>query len=204
MRTMLISASLTALIAASGAFAQSGTTAPGTAAPGTTAPGTAAAPASGTTAGTPAPAPAQVVRGPDLTRASRIIDQNVYSSTGERIGDIEDIVFDNAGQAQQVVVGVGGFLGMGEKQVAIPFKGLRIENIPASPARPGEPAPGTAATPGGAVTAMPAPTAGVEVVRTRFVVDMTRDQLRAAPEFRTDRSPRAERAPAPATGTPTR
>lgn len=60
---------------------------------------------------------------------SRLIGQPVYSSTGddaEEIGSISDLVFDESGQITAVVIGVGGFLGIGEKAVAIDFDSLEF------------------------------------------------------------------------------
>ena len=55
---------------------------------------------------------------------SRLIGQPVFSTAGddaEEIGNIDDIVFDESGQITAVVIGVGGFLGIGEKAVAVDF-----------------------------------------------------------------------------------
>ena len=55
---------------------------------------------------------------------SRLIGQPVFSTAGddaEEIGNIDDIVFDENGQITAVVIGVGGFLGIGEKAVAVDF-----------------------------------------------------------------------------------
>ena len=60
---------------------------------------------------------------------TRLIDQPVYSSEGddaEEIGNITDIVFDESGQITAVVIGVGGFLGIGEKSVAVDFGALEF------------------------------------------------------------------------------
>lgn len=60
---------------------------------------------------------------------SRLIDQPVYSSSGddaEEIGNITDLVFDESGQITAVVIGVGGFLGIGEKSVAVDFQELEF------------------------------------------------------------------------------
>jgi len=54
-------------------------------------------------------------------RASRLIGLNVYGADNERIGDINEVLVDRNGNADAVVVGVGGFLGIGEKNVALPF-----------------------------------------------------------------------------------
>ncbi len=61
--------------------------------------------------------------------ASRLIDQPVFSSAGddaEDIGNVSDLVFNEAGQLTAVVIGVGGFLGIGEKAVAVDFKSLQF------------------------------------------------------------------------------
>jgi sporulation protein YlmC with PRC-barrel domain len=60
--------------------------------------------------------------------ATKIIGAGVYSSTAgnaDRFGDINDIVLDDQGQVAAVVIGVGGFLGLGEKQVAVNFDALQ-------------------------------------------------------------------------------
>lgn len=59
--------------------------------------------------------------------ASNIIGENVYNGTGDdaaKIGDVNDIVIDADGKVQAVVIGVGGFLGIGEKNVALDFAEL--------------------------------------------------------------------------------
>ncbi|MCP1167534.1 PRC-barrel domain-containing protein [Limimaricola sp. ASW11-118] len=50
----------------------------------------------------------------------------VYGINDERIGDIGDIMIDDQGSIQQVIVEVGGFLGIGEKPVAIPFDQMSV------------------------------------------------------------------------------
>jgi hypothetical protein len=58
---------------------------------------------------------------------TRLIGQPVYSSTGEdaeEIGKISDIVFNDRGEIVAAVIGVGGFLGIGEKSVAVDFLSL--------------------------------------------------------------------------------
>ena len=48
------------------------------------------------------------------------------NAAGETIGDINDLLFDKNGRVSTVVVGVGGFLGIGERNVAFPFSALSI------------------------------------------------------------------------------
>jgi hypothetical protein len=62
--------------------------------------------------------------------ASQFIGQSVTNAAGETIGDINDVLFDKSGRAANVVIGVGGFLGIGEKSVAIPYDQLTITADP--------------------------------------------------------------------------
>ena len=60
---------------------------------------------------------------------TRLIGQPVYSSAGddaEEIGTINDLVFSAEGNITAVVIGVGGFLGIGEKNVAVDFQTLEF------------------------------------------------------------------------------
>lgn len=96
--------------------------------------------AASTTATTPAAAPDATMSATTTTGgstnatvmangmlASEVIGENVYNSSAddaEKIGDVNDIVLSQDGQTESVIIGVGGFLGMGEKNVAIPFDKL--------------------------------------------------------------------------------
>ncbi len=60
--------------------------------------------------------------------ASRIIGQPVYDGTAadaNNLGNINDLVLNESGAVQAVVIGVGGFLGLGEKQVAVAYSALQ-------------------------------------------------------------------------------
>lgn len=50
--------------------------------------------------------------------------QAVYDRNNSKIGDVSDIMIDPQGQATIAIVGVGGFLGIGEKNVGVPFKSI--------------------------------------------------------------------------------
>jgi len=52
--------------------------------------------------------------------------QNVYDPGDNKIGEIMDVLVDREGKATALIVGVGGFLGMGEKDVAVPFSAVRV------------------------------------------------------------------------------
>lgn len=52
----------------------------------------------------------------------------VQNATGEVIGDINDLVFNHSGQISTVVIGAGGVLGVGEKDVAVPYSALSFKS----------------------------------------------------------------------------
>jgi sporulation protein YlmC with PRC-barrel domain len=53
--------------------------------------------------------------------------QNVYDPKEAKIGSIDDVLVDKAGKVTGLVVGVGGFLGAGEKDVIVPFTAVKSE-----------------------------------------------------------------------------
>lgn len=60
--------------------------------------------------------------------ASDIYQQPVYDQSENKIGDITDLELDRNGNITRAVIGVGGFLGVGEKEVAVPFADLKVAN----------------------------------------------------------------------------
>lgn len=58
--------------------------------------------------------------------ASEIIGTEVRNNAGENIGDVNELILANDGKVRAVVIGVGGFLGMGERDVAVAFNSLKI------------------------------------------------------------------------------
>ena len=65
-------------------------------------------------------------------RGSKLIGVVVYGPDNASIGDINDLLIANDGKIRAVVIGVGGFLGVGEKNVAIPLDALNISRRPDS------------------------------------------------------------------------
>jgi hypothetical protein len=65
-------------------------------------------------------------------RGSKLIGATVYGPDNASIGNINDVLIDNNGKLRAVVIGVGGFLGVGEKDVAMPFETLKIVRKPES------------------------------------------------------------------------
>jgi sporulation protein YlmC with PRC-barrel domain len=54
--------------------------------------------------------------------------QNVYDPQDNKIGEIMDVLVDQSGKATALIIGVGGFLGAGEKDVAVPFNAVQVTN----------------------------------------------------------------------------
>jgi len=127
---------------------------------------------------------------PGQWRASKLDGLNVYNNNNEKIGDISELLVDESGKIQAVVVGVGGFLGMGEHDVAIPFEQVKFVNEPRATAA--NTTTGTATNPPnttGSVTNPPgaAPATSASTDRSapdHAVVNMTKDQLKTMPEFK--------------------
>lgn len=64
--------------------------------------------------------------------ANTYIGQAVYNSADESIGKISDLIMAKSGGIDAAVIGVGGFLGIGEKWVAVPFEKISITQVPDS------------------------------------------------------------------------
>jgi hypothetical protein len=65
-------------------------------------------------------------------RGSKLIGAIVYGSDNASIGSVSDVLISNDAKIRAVVIGVGGFLGVGEKNVAVPLDALRITRKPDS------------------------------------------------------------------------
>ena len=79
-----------------------------------------------TAAAKPAEQPKFVTQQTDQEKlASKWIGQTIYNQADENVGDVNDLVISQNGQIDAVVIGVGGFLGIGEKNVAVPFTAIQ-------------------------------------------------------------------------------
>jgi sporulation protein YlmC with PRC-barrel domain len=140
---------------------------------------------------------------PDQWRASKLIGVNVAGPNDENIGGISDILLDHSGSAQAVVIGVGGFLGIGKKDVAVPYKTLKWvshEEAAAAAASKAPPkqatggagaggtitgtAPGATGTGATGPVAAPQPKTDASLgYPDHAVINMTKDELTKAPDF---------------------
>jgi sporulation protein YlmC with PRC-barrel domain len=124
-------------------------------------------------------------------RTSKLVGLNVYNDSNESLGSINDLLTDKNGDIKGVVIGVGGFLGVGEHLVAVPMDKVKFVDEPiaysgtaSAPATGGaRPATGTGTTTGAA----PAPAPAVKKnpwYPDHAVFSATKDQLKAMPEFK--------------------
>jgi sporulation protein YlmC with PRC-barrel domain len=132
-------------------------------------------------------------------RASKLVGVNVYNEANEKIGDINEVILDKSGKVANVILGVGGFLGMGEHYVAVAFEKLKWVNEPArtastSTAPANKPATnvdsndrtaadGTARTTTGAATTTATRVANENWYPDHAMYNATKDQLKAMPQF---------------------
>src|SRR6266545_7614221 len=63
-------------------------------------------------------------------RASKLVGLNVYNDSNESLGSINDLLADKSGNIKGVVIGVGGFLGVGEHLVAVTFDKVKFVDDP--------------------------------------------------------------------------
>lgn len=63
-------------------------------------------------------------------RSSKMIGVKVYNEKNESLGDINEIILDASGQVLGYVVGVGGFLGMGEHDIFVEPSKIKFVNEP--------------------------------------------------------------------------
>ena len=125
-------------------------------------------------------------------RASKMVGLSVYNDKNESIGSINDMLTDKDGKIKAVVIGVGGFLGVGEHLVAIPFEKVKFVSEPvaytgasANPPAGGN-RPASSTTTGAANTSTaPATTSKPNPwYPDHAVFNATKDELKAMPEFK--------------------
>ena len=92
----------------------------------------------------------------DQVRATTIIGKEIYGPDDKSIGEVSDLVLQDDGKTRSILIDVGGFLGIGEKTVAIPFEKITVAHGADTAAEP------------------------------KLTVAMTKEQLDKLPEFKTD------------------
>lgn len=123
----------------------------------------------------------------DEWRASKLIGVSVFDPENKKIGAIKEVMMDHDGSAKSVVIGIGGFLGMGEKDIAVPFSALqwKTESRQVAADTTGATNP-VGATGGGKPPMKTVDSAAVEAHQgypDKAMLNMTLAQLKAAPDF---------------------
>jgi sporulation protein YlmC with PRC-barrel domain len=128
---------------------------------------------------------------------SKVVGLNVYNDTNENLGSINDLLTDKSGNIKAVVIGVGGFLGVGTHLIAVPFDKIKFVNEPiaytgaastgspnAAGSRPALPTTtGAATTTNGAPATVPKPNPN-PWYPDHALFNATKDELKAMPEFK--------------------
>jgi len=132
-------------------------------------------------------------------RASKLAGIDVYNEANEKIGDINEVILDRSGNVANVILGVGGVLGLGEHYVAVPFNKLKWVDQPVTsttssttsapanaPATTPAPDGNTRTTTGAATTTKTTTTTNASKYwyPDHAVYNATKDELKAMPEFK--------------------
>jgi hypothetical protein len=112
-------------------------------------------------------------QGTDKWVFSKFKGSDVLGPDNAKVGSVTDMLFDRHGKIDGLIVGVGGFLGIGEKNVAIDMNAFEV--VPYSTRT-------SANTPAGSA-------ASDDPTHVNLKVSWTKDQLKAAPDFQYYRPP---------------
>jgi hypothetical protein len=124
-------------------------------------------------------------------RSTKLIGLDIYNRADEKLGDINEILLDKDGKVKGVVIGVGGFLGMGEHDIAVSMDKLKFMEEPHKTAARADTrsdaktdAKTDNRTTTGAATAPARRETATDWVPDHAVMDATKDQLKAMPQFK--------------------
>ena len=110
----------------------------------------------------------------DEYSAYKLVGINVYNQGNEKIGEVKDILLEKSGKAEKVILSVGGFLGLGERYVAVPYDQIKWVDEPVRSA-----SSDTRTTTGSTTT-----TSTRKLYPDHAVYNATKDQLKAMAEFK--------------------
>ena len=124
-------------------------------------------------------------------RSSKLVGLNVYNDSNESLGSINDLLTEKGGNIKAVVIGVGGFLGVGEHLVAVPLDKVKFVDEPIAYTGASTSAPAT----GGARPSTNTTTTGAAMTTTaapkknpwypdHATFNANKDELTAMPEFK--------------------
>jgi sporulation protein YlmC with PRC-barrel domain len=121
-------------------------------------------------------------------RASKLMGLDVYNDANDKLGEINELILDKNGKVNAVVIGVGGFLGMGEHDIAVSMDKLKFVE---EPMRTSSTAPATTTretttkeTTTGAATTTTTTADANDWTPDHAVMSGTKEQLKAMPQFK--------------------
>ena len=141
------------------------------------------------------PAPAAQTTAPkahgEMWRSSKLIGLNVYNDQNEKLGDISEILLDKTGKADFVVIGVGGFLGIGQHDIMVEMSKLKFVDEPArttstTPSTTGSATTGTTNRPPATTTTSATTTKNKWYPDHAVLSGATKDSLKNMAEFKYD------------------
>ena len=121
-----------------------------------------------------------------MWRSSKLIGLNVYNEQNEKLGDINEILLDHSGKVDGVVIGVGGFLGMGEHDIKVEMSKLKFVDEPVRTSSTTTTTTRPANTTTGAATATTTTRSNDKKWYPDHAVlsGATKDQLKSMPQFK--------------------
>jgi sporulation protein YlmC with PRC-barrel domain len=141
----------------------------------------------------PAPKPAETTAMAPASksgqwRASKLVGLNVYNDQNEKLGDISEILMDKSGKVEGVIIGVGGFLGMGQRDIKVELSKLKFVDEPVKAAATAT-TQTTGANPNRPAASTTTTTTTASSDRKWYpdhavLSGVTKDQLKAMPEFK--------------------
>ena len=118
-------------------------------------------------------------------RASKLVGVNVYNDQNTKVGEIDEVLLDHTGKVAGFVISVGGFLGMGEHEVLIPFDQVKFVNEPVrSAATTTTTQPATTGASTSTNTKITARNKNEKWYPDHAIINATKDQLKAMPQFK--------------------
>lgn len=124
-----------------------------------------------------------------MWRASKLVGVNVYNDQDEKLGSISEVLIDKSGKVDGVVIGVGGFLGMGQHDIKVELSKLKFVDEPVRSSA----ATSTTTTGAAPGANRPATTTTTTTSSAKkwypdhaILSGASKDQLKAMPEFKFD------------------
>jgi len=146
-----------------------------------------------TTAPAPAPPTASDTTFNGNWRTSKLVGLSVYNEANESLGSINDLLTDKEGNIKAVVIGVGGFLGVGERLIAVPYDKIKFSNEPVKMNTASSGSTGAGGSTSSGMTTGAATSGGAAAAPAKpnpwypdhaVMSGASKDQLKAMPEFK--------------------